>query len=78
MNEVNLNEEQLNKLINHLQGSCDNIDSYIEEEFDADSLSTENYATIDQAIFLCDECGWWCSQDENSEKVEEWVCEDCA
>lgn len=28
-------------------------------------------------IFLCDQCGWWCSMDELNNLGEEQLCDDC-
>lgn len=74
-----LTDEELETLINDLQGTCNSLDTYIEEELDVgDYLCAEDYAAIDEAIFLCTECGWWCPQDENvAEDGEEGVCRDC-
>lgn len=45
---------------------------------DAHNNSAEFNALIDDAIFCCEQCGWWC---EISEQVEdengEWLCNDC-
>lgn len=44
------------------------------------SLGLENNvdfcAEIDQLVFECSECGWWCERSEESEH-EEGVCTDC-
>ena len=31
---------------------------------------------LDEMIFRCEVCGWWCDRDEESEK--EMVCDECA
>ena len=35
-------------------------------------------AMIDERVFNCVSCGWWCSQDEcNESPLGEWVCDEC-
>lgn len=54
-----------------LQGTCKGLHEVLsdEEQEDADVL-----AELDQHVFLCDECGWWC---ELSEQTEDGRCDDC-
>lgn len=45
-------------------------------------LDTEDFTVVelqllDDEIFLCDECSWWCELGEMSEKGES-ICTDCA
>lgn len=32
---------------------------------------------LDQHVFECTVCGWWCEVSEMSEKHEDFVCTDC-
>ena len=36
-----------------------------------------NLGTFDSEIFLCDQCGWWCSTDELNNLEGERHCDDC-
>lgn len=33
-------------------------------------------AEVDQELFLCDQCGWWCATEEMSDH-EMLICQDC-
>lgn len=34
---------------------------------------------VDELVFECTCCGWWCSQDEcNEDANNQWICDDCA
>lgn len=41
-----------------------------------EDLTTEDHDVIDNNIFLCETCGWWCEISERSENDEE-NCNDC-
>lgn len=34
-------------------------------------------ATLDQLVFECDCCGWWCDTDEVADVSNDMVCEEC-
>lgn len=67
----------IHELIISLQGTCTMVDENLPEGMTVLDLTDEDYATIDNEIFLCDECGWWC---ENSEQNSEGngLCNDCS
>lgn len=54
--------------IEELKGTCNSIDL---DEFTAVELQL-----LDEEIFECEECNWWCSKDEES--VQPLVCTECA
>lgn len=71
--------KKLNRLIESIEGTCDSLDSVIEEIFgegeDSATLDLEELEYIDDRIFECDCCGWWyakCSESEFENR-----CEDC-
>jgi hypothetical protein len=66
--------DRWNQLIYDLQGTCEELYSFLEREAEdlIDHMPFLNY--LDNHIFLCDGCGWWC---ELSEMSDEGVCRDC-
>ena len=66
------------KLIDYLQGTCNSLSDGIETIYpgmDDMDLIQEDYDTMDNQIFHCETCGWWCESHEQQESGE---CEDCA
>ena len=65
--------EDLQELIEALQGTCYSLDT--------DGLTEDQLGQIDDQIFLCAECGWWCEAgDYNQEACEatgEDFCSEC-
>lgn len=66
-------ETKFNDLVYFLQGSCNTL-SEEDNDFLTDNDLLERF---DDEIFICDECGWWCGDDERSENVDE-TCDECA
>jgi hypothetical protein len=60
---MKLNNEQLEQLVDYLQGTCLSLWEATREVFDVDQDDIENEMElcdfIDDRIFLCRECGWW-------------------
>lgn len=73
---MNLNDIDLwNKIIYDLNGSCDSLEHQLinhDAEQLLDYMPFLNY--LDNVIFLCDGCGWWC---ELSEMADSGVCNSC-
>lgn len=75
--------EQLTRIIEYLQGSCETLDNAIKtitenDELDEDCLTEEQLEEIDDHIFNCTTCGWWYEVGECSESDDgEMVCLDC-
>ena len=64
-----------------LRGTCDPLSTVLEQH---DQEALEDYAPflewLDNEIFRCEDCGWWCPIDEESSEQadrEELVCSDC-
>lgn len=60
--------------IDHLRGTCEplyqNFEEYQDEQLFCDLL--------DDAIFECTCCGWWCEQPaEDNPETGEWICDEC-
>jgi hypothetical protein len=72
--------EQIEKLIQYLQGTCMSLDEGISEilgeNFTSNDLTTDEFEHIDNEIFLCEDCGWWCELIEESEENPR-TCIDC-
>lgn len=69
------------EIVEHIRGTCNSIGSAL-ETFNAGDLEddTEFLGHLDQEIFLCDTCGWWCETSEMAEDEDETgqVCTDCS
>lgn len=68
--------KDINKLIEHLQGTCRTIDEmkidygWAEDE----ELTDEEFSAIYNELFECDCCGWWF---EICEEADDLICIDC-
>lgn len=65
------------EIIHFLTGSCNSLDEALqifEKEELADHQPFLQY--LDDEIFLCDSCSWWCPLDEQN-RHDELVCCDC-
>ena len=65
------------ELIADLQGTCKSISDFLPEGMNQDDLTQNDLSEIDQEIFLCDGCGWWCEVSESNDRGGENVCDDC-
>lgn len=74
-----LTQRALSGLVEYLQGSCQTLEEGVNTVlgFELDELTQDDLQSIDEVIFICNECGWWCSQDENAGTEDSWVCTDC-
>jgi hypothetical protein len=68
------------EIIDSLRGTCDTLYSaleYYNALYLEDNLQFLQY--LDNQIFLCDACGWWCEISEESGVSDtEFICYDCA
>lgn len=72
--------DKIQTLIHRLSGSTDSM-SHVCEELGLSDLDDEVTSAVDQEIFNCSDCNWWCEQsEESSEFIEhdEWICSQCA
>ena len=67
-----LDRARVNDVAAALLGTCKSLESETTEEERED---TAFLRALDDEIFLCDQCGWWCEVEECN---EEGFCEDCA
>jgi len=64
-------------IIQSLNGTIGSLEEY-EEEYTKKGYSWEELLIeLDQQIFNCTGCGWWCDISEENIQDEEQVCEDC-
>lgn len=76
--EAHITEKQASELIEALQGTCDGIDDQLAKVLgidDADYTYLPEWVTakLDEAIFNCEGCGWWCEASEENDGL----CADC-
>jgi hypothetical protein len=68
-------KKQVEKLIDSLRGSSQTLHT-LAEDYDVDDTDAEVCAMIDEAIFECEGCGWWCERSEESVKAP-GSCDEC-
>lgn len=69
----------IHDVIDALCGTCSTIDEHLPDEMEWTELTNDDHNAIDNEIFLCDTCGWWCELSERSDAgADGEVCEDCA
>lgn len=59
-----------------LEGTCRTLHELGDEYEDAED-STAFCARLDELVFCCVSCNWWCGQEECNEVDGEWRCDDC-
>lgn len=67
----------IDKIVEELEGQClVSLEDIIERE--GYVFNSEHYSTIDERVFCCVTCGWWCPIEDMSDQVtDEWFCSDC-
>ena len=63
-----------------LAGTCmNNVESWLEENSLTNNPPMWFYEGVDEIVFSCEDCGWWCEVgDESSESEDSRICNDCA
>ena len=82
---MKLDNEQLEQLVYHLQGTCLGLYEALQQLFDIDQNDIENEMEmcgyLDDRIFRCRECGWWYENGfwnpEGFEPGDGEICLDC-
>jgi rubrerythrin len=60
------------QIAHELQGTCNSYPEELEEDLELAEM-------VEEHVFLCAQCGWWCEQSEANEGPDgEDVCDDCA
>ena len=68
----------LQDIVEDLKGQCSHdLEHFLEvRELSSDDLTKEDEAYIDDNVFLCEVCGWWCGSDEMSGNGD-MTCDEC-
>lgn len=71
--------KDIESIIEYLQGTTRTLDEACQQHgFEWEELTEKDHAKIDENIFLCPTCGWWCETSEaNESESGEDVCDDC-
>jgi hypothetical protein len=60
-----------------LLGTCKTLVE-LGPEFEAASHYAAFAERLDEQLFECSQCGWWCGHDEHHEdEADEFVCDEC-
>lgn len=71
--------KQIEILIDRLRGSATSMQTEC-DDLDLSTMDDEVTRAVDDEIFNCTDCNWWCDiSEECSEEcdADEWVCQDC-
>jgi len=66
----------LDEFIQDLQGTCKTMESALPEGMTIEDLTEDDLENIDQEIFNCETCNWWCEVSEMASE-EGSICRDC-
>jgi len=76
-----LTSDQVDELIYILEGTSDSLESGLDQlDLAPEDMTQEDCGRLDDAIFRCDECGWWVETSQASSMVGyggEPVCLEC-
>lgn len=78
-----ISNDQFEKIINYLQGSCMNMEEAIhhitenDDSVDEMSMTEEQTNALYAEIFLCDACGWWFETCEACNETDDCGGTDC-
>lgn len=76
---MKLTPEQLNALVERIQGTTDYLGFVTQEMFGTEDLDITTCQELDTIIFQCEGCGWWMEQSEMTDNPEkDWNCRECA
>lgn len=76
---MNLNNIDLwNNIIYALNGTCDSLECALIHHSAEQLRDHEPFLHyLDNEIFLCDSCGWWCALSEMADN-DNWECKNCS
>jgi hypothetical protein len=73
-------EEKIKELAHDLIGSSgmSDLETYMEDEGEIQDITLDEFKMIDEIVFKCTCCDWWCGEDEKeTNENDEWVCREC-
>lgn len=78
--EKKITDDQVDTIIEMLEGTCDTLTGAVQEVTSDNSLSDDDLTEqqrieIDSQVFRCEDCDWWYEISCDSE--ESGTCEDC-
>jgi len=85
--ERKIPDDKMNELVEYLQGSCKSLEDGLRTVLDDDgadmnSMSLEDCRELDDKIFNCEICNWWCDVGNTSSKQpdddDRLICTQCA
>lgn len=68
------------RIINDLNGTTGTLDDAVESNYPGmvwQDLTDEDHTAIDNEIFNCEQCGWWCETHETNDSPMGDICNDC-
>lgn len=69
--------ELAQKAVDQLNGTCRSF-AELGEEYEEGENNSLFCAVVDEQIFCCTTCNWWCEQSEcNEDDSGQWVCDEC-
>lgn len=71
---------KISAVIDALRGTCETLD-HVADQHNIDPMDASLCDAIDQEIFKCNDCGWWCEMHEEVSAfadIDEWTCRQCA
>jgi len=69
--ERNIPDAKMDELVEHLQGSCESLEDGLrkvldDDDADMESMTHDDCLYLDDRIFNCEICGWWCEVGDTS------------
>jgi hypothetical protein len=78
---MKLTQHQIEELCDYLRGTTNSFDDGMDAiglpDVSLDELDREVLDEIDQSVFECSVCGWWCDTDELADDEDDNVCLEC-
>jgi len=72
--------DDLRQIVDYIMGTCQSIDEVL-AKFGYEELDYEAALYIDERIFCCSACEWWCEISEMGDDWEDFTdepaCEEC-
>lgn len=74
-----VSDADVQNIIDYLQGTCDSLQVACSAYgYDEDDLTMEQLEELDNQIFRCASCEWWCDQGQSRDVDGENYCDSCA
>jgi hypothetical protein len=73
-----MNTSTWSDIVYYLEGSCNTLHEAL-EAFNMTELENDDtfLSFLDDQIFYCIQCGWWCPKDEENIVAGEQMCDCC-